>query len=305
MQAGSSRIGGGDAALWGDDAGLWGEDSKSRTGARAAQTMCSGSAGPVRRWALTPISEHEPRAPAANPDRGPRPRTLPETQPEHDRDTSAPDTVGLPARGCPPMVGNPFPPFMVHPSVSIHPLRRFALLSALVSLGLIVSSPGLTAQNDPSCAIDDQDRADLLALGYEDFDQNPGTGWRALVDETLSCVASVAGLIDAYAEANADDLTRGNLRILSWHAGQLYGLAGDAALARERFMSSINPDETADMPAWNAYVRASVAFLDGDMEELTRQRTAIAQSPGQMNLDVVDRLIAGFGRSYLEAYTGR
>lgn len=178
-------------------------------------------------------------------------------------------------------------------------------LALLAVMGLWGARTSLAGQTESSCALAPADRAALLASGYEAFDQTPGEGWRGLVDDDLSCAHPVAELIDEYARANASVLTGFNLQILNWHAGQLYGFADANELARARFVDSFNPAEAAGDPPWNAYVRATLAFFDRDLDELQRQRAVIEASPTQMNLNVVDRLIAGFGRSYAEAYRGR
>lgn len=180
------------------------------------------------------------------------------------------------------------------------------MLATVLALGALSGAMPLMAQTNAPCAITPQERAEFLALGYREFDQRPGEGWRGLAggpDERLACALTVAELIDEYARTNAEKLTHFNLRILSWHAGQFYGFADRTNLARDRFIASMNPDEAEDAPPWNAYVRATVAFLDGDLDEIQRQRAVIVATESQMNLEVVDRLIAGFGKSYAEAYS--
>jgi len=186
------------------------------------------------------------------------------------------------------------------------------VMSVWIVTSVLVAALGTAApaaaQATDECAVAPEVHAEYLALGYRAFDQRPGEGWRSLIlgpDEGFPCATVVGELIDEYAQVNAEELTPFNLQILRWHAGQLYGFAELTELARERFIASINPVEAEGAPPWNAYVRASVAFLDGDLEELQRQRAIIAATESQMNLAVVDRLIDGFGKSYAEAYTGR
>ncbi len=146
----------------------------------------------------------------------------------------------------------------------------------VASVGLLSWTQPARAQVDVACEIDAREREHLLSLGYRDFDQTPAEGWRALVNADFACAPEVAGLIDEYASTNGGDLTDYNVQILSWHAGQLYGFAGQTDRARERFKASLDPTEAADAPPWNAYVRASLAFLDDDLAELQRQRALIA-----------------------------
>ena len=58
---------------------------------------------------------------------------------------------------------------------------------------------------------------------------------------------------------------------------------------------------------WNDYVSANEAFLRGDLDALKAARERIAAGPKlngvPANLDVVDRLIARFGKPYRNAYS--
>ena len=143
-----------------------------------------------------------------------------------------------------------------------------------------------------------------LTLDYEAFDQRPSAGWRQLADGGKPLEA--ARLIDRYEERGTalKHWQRVNLR---FHAGQLYAFAGRKDPAIARFRASLTHDEPADSPIrWNAYVRATIAFLDGDLRGLTVRRGEIAEGPKLdgivPNLDVVDRLIAHFGEPYSVAY---
>jgi hypothetical protein len=72
-------------------------------------------------------------------------------------------------------------------------------------------------------------------------------------------------------------------------------------------ISENEPEDSAIR--WNAYVRATIAFLEKDREELMRMRDEIADGPKLQgaipNLDVVNRLIAHFDSPYSVAYRGR
>jgi hypothetical protein len=143
-----------------------------------------------------------------------------------------------------------------------------------------------------------------LDLDYESFDQRPGNGWRKLVDAGKHLEA--AKLIDTYV-AHQSGLEGWQVVNLRFHAGQLYAFLDKERLALARFKSSINPNEPNNSPIrWNAYVRATIAFLEKDRETLIRMRTEIASGPEWQgtvpNLDVVDRLLANFDDSYAIAY---
>jgi len=113
---------------------------------------------------------------------------------------------------------------------------------------------------------------------------------------------------------------------LVWHEGQLRAELGQTAEAIRLFQRARRPDVLLGQSQenWNAYVDATVAFLKGDRAALLSARARLAASPiptiterqsdgslraskpdRQPNLDVVDGLIACFGRPYAEAYGSR
>ena len=165
----------------------------------------------------------------------------------------------------------------------------------------------------PSSSLPDQNRTAPVAivdppeleLDYNAFDQTLGQGWRKLADEGTHLGA--AKLLDTYFEHKdgLEDWQRINLR---FHAGQLYAFAGENATALSRFKASINPSEPEDSHIrWNAYVRATIAFLEKDREQIVKMRDEIAEGPKFQgivpNLDVVDRLVHNFDQPYSNAYT--
>jgi hypothetical protein len=143
-----------------------------------------------------------------------------------------------------------------------------------------------------------------LGLGYDAFDQSPGQGWRKLAE--AGNFVGAARLVDSYLERQAG--LPGWQRInLQFHAGQLYAFAGDNETALSRFRASMNPLEAADAPIrWNAYVRATIAFLERDRLQLVKMRDEIAQGPISQgivpNLDVAERLLYNFDQPYSVAY---
>ncbi|KCZ95775.1 putative lipoprotein [Hyphomonas hirschiana VP5] len=83
-------------------------------------------------------------------------------------------------------------------------------------------------------------------------------------------------------------------------------MEGDTPTAVELFRLSLKPPEENNA-GWNEYVRANIAFLEGDFERLLNEREALSAMArpgyGDINLGVVNGLIACFGRTYLDAYT--
>jgi hypothetical protein len=152
----------------------------------------------------------------------------------------------------------------------------------------------------------------MLALSRRAFDQDLQGGWRA-VSARDGCIAAAADLIRDYRERH-----RLNDTILFWHEGQLRASDGQTEAASALFERSRK--EPADAFGWNQYVDATIAFLRNDRPALLAARASLAGLPRPsgfeprdpqgrpislswpMNLDVVDGLIACFGRSYREAY---
>ena len=146
-----------------------------------------------------------------------------------------------------------------------------------------------------------------LGLSYWAFDQRPGSAWRKIADEGKYLEA--AKLIDRYEKEKKglEEWQRVNLR---FHAGQLYAAADQKDRALARFKTALFIKEPADSTIrWNAYVRATIAFLERDRKKLTELREEIAKGPKLQgvapNLDVVDRLIEHFDEPYLAAYRGK
>lgn len=146
-----------------------------------------------------------------------------------------------------------------------------------------------------------------LELGYPAFDQQPGQGWRKIADEGRYLDA--AALIERYLVQPRvlEDWQRVNLR---FHAAQLYAFAGQNEPALAHLRVALLRDEPPNSPIrWNAYVQATMAFLERDRKKLAELREVIADGPrllgGVPNLDVVERLLKCFDRPYSVAYRGK
>lgn len=172
---------------------------------------------------------------------------------------------------------------------------------------LVLGSGACVAERErtPDASVSrEENEAALLEVDYQAFDQTPGGGWRELSDRGEYVEA--AELIDAYLEAS-DDLDAGQRVNLTFHAGQAYAFADSTELALHRFRAALVDTEPAGSPVrWNAYVRATIAFLENDRSMLTAMREEIAAGPDIQgvipNLDIVDQLLAGLSGSYAEAY---
>jgi hypothetical protein len=156
------------------------------------------------------------------------------------------------------------------------------------------------------------DYAASLALGFEAFDQDPEAGWRPLHRSGKHLEA--ARLIDRYTQEHPE-LGECDLLVLRFHAAQGYAFANRYDLALKRLSKAEYParvlvrassEDRAMLQAWNAYVRATAAFLRHDRALLRQLREVIARAPPvngkPMNLDIVDGLLRHFDAPYGVAY---
>ncbi|MDO5506607.1 MAG: hypothetical protein Q4F49_10035 [Pseudoxanthomonas suwonensis] len=192
-------------------------------------------------------------------------------------------------------------------------------LAVCLALALSQTACANPPTADP-CA---HDREAMLALDEAAFDQDMTGGWR-VVASVPGCQRVAADLIADWRRTNPQ---AGG--IVSWHEGQLRAGAGQYPQAAILMAAARKPPE-ADKAGWNAYVDASVAFLQRDRDALLAARERLQAVPwlptdgmqppvdgivavtfdnGQSmrmrwppNIDVVDGLIACFDRPYDEAY---
>lgn len=151
-----------------------------------------------------------------------------------------------------------------------------------------------------TCNISKFEEETLLSMLFEEFDQSEN-GWRKYSEP--GCYSSLAKLLDTYMNKNAKILEDWQKIILTWHAGQLYAFNNDYELAKIRFEGAVNPEEADDAPTlWNAYVYATIAFLNDDMTKIIYYHDKIASGPmcdgDQNNLVIVDNLIRNLGQPY-------
>ena len=179
------------------------------------------------------------------------------------------------------------------------------ILAAVLSVGATeqADSPSgeATAPNS-SCSVD---KEAMLRLSPSDFDQGPH-GWRALAAKP-DCHLATADLIAEYRHKHWRTSELFELHISYWHEGQMRASADQRELAVKLLLAGVSPQSIG----FSDYALATVAFLQNDLEALrtARARLAAAPKPAEFtgkwppNLDVVDGLLACFGKPYLEAYS--
>lgn len=152
-------------------------------------------------------------------------------------------------------------------------------------------------------------RPEMLQLDRDAFDQGAG-GWRRL--EAAQCHAEAADIIRDWRALHTDETV-----ILRWHEGQERAKAGQRDAAIALFLQAYRTvGQEPIAPAWNLYVSASIAFLQGDRMQFDRARAALAvlprpadwdESPGSWpaNLGAVDALGRCWGQPYRIAYSCR
>ena len=199
---------------------------------------------------------------------------------------------------------------------------KFLLRLAVIGLGLAGIAEVAAADK---CSYDE---SALLALDENAFDQdlaNGGGGWRKIGD-LPNCQLAAADLIAAYRTKHPSTKSI----LLSWHEGQMRAMGGQVDRAVPLLLSS-KQDPATDVAGWNYYVDATVAFLGNDREKLIQSSERLSAvvyplasgapplvngymemptQPGQPpmkfrwppNIDIVEGLIACFGKPYTDAY---
>ncbi|MEZ5387985.1 MAG: hypothetical protein R3F13_20960 [Prosthecobacter sp.] len=142
---------------------------------------------------------------------------------------------------------------------------------------------------------------DLKQLSWHEFDQTKGKYWRELAGvrrfkEAAELIEKMLGLHPKLDPVNASNL--------HFHAAQCWAMSGDKEHALKHLKLAHHPSETTGGLRWNNYVDGTVAFLLGDKNGLLKAHENVAKGNpiNQPNLAVLDRLIANFGKPYVEAY---
>ena len=186
------------------------------------------------------------------------------------------------------------------------------MFAALTLAALLQAAPP-----PDSCA---HDRAALLALSPDAFDQDMDGGWRPLGDKP-ECHETAADLLAAYRAARWGELNPDQLHLNYWHEGQMRATLGQRDKAVQLLLAGVNPN------VWSSgqenYALGTVAFLLNDRPALQAARDRLAATPKPegfddaaarfraqygrdlvwpMNLDVLDGLLVCFGQDYATAY---
>ena len=143
------------------------------------------------------------------------------------------------------------------------------LTACLMFLALSCASAPLLAAE---CSVANRDA--VLALPLQVFDGDPDAGWRPLADRP-GCSLETADLIADYRRQQPKATSD---RPLIWREAQLRALGGQRDPASALMRSTYKPAH-ADVGGWNAYVDATIAFLDDDLPALKQARAWLAALP--------------------------
>ena len=146
----------------------------------------------------------------------------------------------------------------------------------------------------------DVDGERMLGLSFEEFDKTEGSGFRVLLEQKRQVAA--AELIEEYVKRHGGNLTERERVSLHFHAGQLYGIVGDAGKAVPHLKLALyegEPTPDGHPLYWNAYVEATSAFIRGDRRGVMEARKRM----GAMNHGF-HRLVDSFVENFEEPYAG-
>ncbi|MEO0608308.1 MAG: hypothetical protein AAFY82_08745 [Pseudomonadota bacterium] len=197
-------------------------------------------------------------------------------------------------------------------------MQRLFIAACLA--GLMVPNAPMAWSETPPCV---EDRAALLSLDFNDFDQDMNGGWRAIAQRE-GCELDAADLIAQYRAQVEDDPEFQGLSTLIWHEAQVRALADQIGPALALFKQANKPVASNGDRAWKHYVEATIAFLEHDRDALDAAHAALKALPEPdhwaslvarteekygftpvwpNNLHVVEALQACFEDSYAVAYS--
>ncbi|WP_294257995.1 hypothetical protein [uncultured Sphingomonas sp.] len=125
------------------------------------------------------------------------------------------------------------------------------------------------------------DRAALLALDQDAFDQDLTGGWRKL--EIEGCEAEAADLLRDWRMAH-----KVKDYLLVWHEGQLRADLNQTAAAISLFRQSYKPAKEDQGMGWNLYVDGTIAFLKGNRAAFHVAKAKLAALPRPANFTMED-----------------
>ena len=162
----------------------------------------------------------------------------------------------------------------------------------------------LLAATPADCNVSGEERKVFLAQDWQTFDQS-AEGFRTLVNAERYCAREAGELIEAYLAAHPELPTKERY-VSEWHAGQQFASVDDRPRALAHFYRGFNPDEDpAGSARWNAYARATIAFLENDRDTLEASlkvlEARLDNRMNAMNVKLVRSFVHNFGKTYDDA----
>jgi hypothetical protein len=168
-------------------------------------------------------------------------------------------------------------------------------------LVVLFFSVNLVYAKDDCQALLEQHLESDMDLSYQEFDQTMDSGFRQL--SAQGCHSESADLIERYIEVNSAEQSS-----LRWHIAQSRAMAGQNTEAIRYARTTLLEEEDFSERAlrWNDYVLATIAFLEGNREQLLFHREKIAEGVGEhpgneLNLRLIDALVGHSGTDYSAA----
>lgn len=168
-------------------------------------------------------------------------------------------------------------------------------------LCLTLLTPHTSLAYSKVCTLSAQQEAYFLSLSFDAFDQSEN-GWRLLSDET--CYMAASQLIIHYVAAHPK-LVQWQKANLYFHAGQLYAFDERNVAAVQMMHKAHHVAPTPEARYWNAYVDATIAFLNKNKFALKRNRdimSSLAFGKPDINLMIVDNMLTHFYKPYSQVY---
>src|SRR5690606_2004176 len=137
----------------------------------------------------------------------------------------------------------------------------------------------LEGPNLQQCTVSPQALDLFMEQAFWTFDQSP-FGHRSLFRPPTYCKTTSSSLIDFFLLTSLGTVSPSEKRILYFHAGQDHAFSEATQTAVARFREALNPDEPANPDFhWNAYVTATIAFLNKDRATLEDARRRFPADP--------------------------
>jgi hypothetical protein len=141
-----------------------------------------------------------------------------------------------------------------------------------------------------------------VALDPVAFERGPGSPWMDAADEMR--FGDAAQLVEAYITAHGGRVDASTTRRLHLIAARMHGCDDEHADALRHLEAAAAPRGDRDAPAgWNAFLRASAAFIDRDRGAFEAARSEVVAHAGLLgDLDGFVREVEGLARMWQDPW---